>query len=267
METENSLVEKPELPESATKYLGLDIVEKLTEVTPSNLISKRISRGGGSVDYIAGHHFIEKLNEIFGFLWSYDIPSWEVQGNQIVVKGQLTVHVPVIKKRTTKKYFKDGQEVIEESVEYEILGLVKTQFGSSEIKRWTKSKKMTDKKGNPQTDSQGKDLYTYKAGDVIDLGDDFKGAGTDALKKTATQFGIFLDIYASKGSDDEGAKGPDEAQVRVLHSRGSQAGMSEEETDKWIEEQLGCPLDKADTLSLMQLVPKLIKLAKEKNSG
>jgi len=53
--------------------------------------------------------------------------------------------------------------------------IAKTQFGSSKITR------------------------ARESGDMISLADDFKAAGTDALKKCATLFGVALHLYKSSG--------------------------------------------------------------------
>ena len=235
------------------KYLGRDLAEMLTAPTPKDIIEERPARGGTMVKYVAGPNFITRLNDCFGFLWSYDVPhAFELNG-QIVNKGQLTVHVPVPKKKTIKKYVEDGKIIEEESVEYERWDVIKTQWGSSEIKRYAKD--VSGKGGK----------VIHKAGDVIDLGDDYKGAATDAMKKCATQFGIFLDVYAARGAEEEGVV--TKAQIDVFYWRAEEAGMNKEEAEKWGEEQLGRPIREWDPLDAMGLIPVLIDKKKEKEEG
>ncbi len=49
-----------------------------------------------------------------------------------------------------------------------------------------------------------------KAGQILNLGNDFKGAQTDALKKAASHFGICLDVYSKKAWEDFDGPGPED---------------------------------------------------------
>ena len=250
MEEKREIVAEGKTRELRDRYLGRNLAEALTAPTPKDIIDERPARGGSMVKYVAGPHFIERLNECFGFLWSYDVPhAFELNG-QIVNKGQLTVHVPVPKKKTIRRYVEDGKTIEEESVEYERWDIVKTQWGSSEVKRYSKN---VTGKGS---------VVIHKAGDVIDLGDDYKGAATDAMKKCATQFGIFLDVYASRAAEEEGIV--TKAQLDVFYWRAEEAGMNKEEAEKWGEEQLGKPVKEWDPLDAMGLIPALIDLKEKK---
>lgn len=243
-------VQKSKALELSSRYLGEDLVSLLTAPTPQEIIDERPVRGGGNVKYVAGPHFIRKLNECFGYLWSYEVPnSFELKG-QIVSRGKLTVHVPVPRKTVIKKYIEDGKEIEEKSIEYDILGIVKEQFGSSEIKKYSSS--TTDRKGN----------VVHNTGDVIDLGDDYKGSGTDAMKKCATELGIFLDVYESRERAEEGIA--TKAQLDVFYWRAKEAGMEKEEAEKWGEEQVGKPLKEWEPLDAMGLIPALIDLKEKK---
>jgi hypothetical protein len=246
-----------------SKWLGKELVEELTAPTPKELIKTRPIRGGGSVPYVPSPHFIRKLNNCFGFLWSIEYPQTIKDGDQIVAKGRLTLHQPIPKKRTIRKFVEDGKQVEEESTEFEILDVVKEQSGSSEIKRWTSSELMKDKKGNAQKDKEGNLLYKHRAGDVIDLGDDYKGAQTDAMKKCATQFGVFLDVYETRASGDEGG-GISEGQLETFYFRAEEAGMTSEEADKWAEGQLGKLKAQWTGYDLMLLVAPLMDIAEAK---
>jgi len=248
--SKDSVMGEEKIGKLRDKYLGKDLADMLTSPTPEDIIDERPVRGGGMVRYVAGSHFIERLNECFGFLWSYDVPHQFELNGQIVNKGQLTVHVPVPRKKTVRRYVEDGKTIEEESVEYERWDIVKTQWGSSEVKKYSSPTK--DKKGN----------IIHKVGDVIDLGDDYKGAATDAMKKCATQLGIFLDVYAARAAEEEGAA--TKAQLDVFYWRAEEAGMTKEEAEKWGEEQLGVPVGEWSPLDAMGLIPALIDIAKER---
>ena len=245
--TERSLVDKDKALEKSvreleTKYLGEDLVNELTAPTPQNIIATRPIRGGGQVSYVPGPHFIRKLNRCFGFLWSYEVPqAFELDG-QIVGRGRLTVNVPYLKKRIIRRFKEDSRDVEEESLEYEMLSIVKEQFGSSEIKKY------------------GKDTGTHKAGQVIDLGDDYKGMGTDAFKKCATELGVFLDVYESRG----GGEGVSQQQFNAFYMRAEAAGMDKEQADKWGQEQIGKPKEQWSEMEIMELIPLLLDMEEKK---
>ena len=82
-----------------------------------------------------------------------------------------------------EKHFEMGEELIvlgKLSAE----GIVKSQFG-------------------------GKQISKHKDGSFVCLADDLKAAASDALKKTATQLGIALDLYMD--GDRESAQATDES--------------------------------------------------------
>lgn len=241
---ESQVVTEEKARELRTQYLGSDLVELLTAETPKEIIDERPARGGTMVKYVAGHHFIRKLNDCFGFFWNYEVPhSFELNG-QIVAKGELSVTIPG---RTITRKLAGG---LEESIKFDAYTIKKTQFGSSEIKRYSK-------------DVQGKGgKVLHKAGDIIDLGDDYKGAATDAMKKCSTLFGIFLDVYAARGAEEEGVVTG--KQLEVFYWRAEKAGMTKEQADKWGEEQLEKPIKDWDPLDAMGLIPKLMDMAEAK---
>jgi len=251
---EKSLVPEEKARELRLRYLqkfaGLteqesrDLVEVLTASTPKEWIKERPARGGTVVPYVPGPYFIQRFNDAFGFLWSYEVPEYFEKDGQIVTKGRWSLNIPG---RTIMRKLPDGTE---ETIKFEGLQIVKEQFGSSEVKRYAKDE--TDRKTG---------AVKHKKGDVIDLGDDYKGAGTDAMKKCGTQLGMFLDVYGPRESAEEAAI---REQFETLYWRGEQAGMTKDETDAWAEKELGKPLSEADELEVMGLVPKLIEMAKEK---
>jgi len=252
--------EQSKVLELRSRYLGEEIAKELVSPTPREIVKERPIRGGGVVEYVPGPHFIRRLNDCFGFLWTYEVPEAFEKDGQIVGRGRLTVHIPIPKRKTVKKYIENGREIVEESTEFDILGVAKEQFGSSEIKKYSKTEYVRDKKGYNLKDDKGQPLVRHKAGDVIDLGDDYKGMGTDAMKKCATQLGIFLDVYEAREEEGEGVT---KAQLDVFYWRAEEAGMSEEEARKWGEEQVGKPFSQWDPLDAMGLIPLLIDMKKK----
>lgn len=232
------------------RYIGLteqeskDLVEVLTESTPKDWIKTRPARGGATVQYIPGSYFIRKFNDAFGFLWSYEAPHQFEQDGQIVVKGRWSLQIPG---RTMITKYPDGRE---ETLRFDGFGIVKEQFGSSEIKRYARD--IPDGHGGMR----------YKKGDIIDLGDDYKGAATDAMKKCGTQLGIFADIYRPREVGEEAA--PSDTQLGAFYLRAERAGKSKEDADKWAEEELSKPIGKASQQEVLGLTSDLIKMGRGK---
>lgn len=232
------------------KYIGLteeeskDLVEVLTEPTPKDWIKERPARGGAMVQYIPGSYFIRKFNDAFGFLWSYEAPDHFENNGQIVVKGRWSLQIPG---RTMFTRYPDGRE---ETLRFDGFQIVKEQFGSSEIKRYAKDV------------SDGHGGIRYQKGDVIDLGDDYKGAATDAMKKCGTQLGMFADIYRPREIGEEAT--PSDVQLGAFYLRAERAGKDKEEAEKWAEGQLGKLLEKASQQEILGLTADLIKMGKER---
>ncbi len=220
-----------------TRHLGSDLVSFLQEPTPENLIESRQIRGGGSARYVEGWRFIERLNQAFGFLWSSRIVSAFRDGDDIIVQGEVSFKLPG---KTVIREFPDGTK---ETIIFEGLEIVKSQFGGSQVKRYSR-------------DGAG-----YQKGDQMDIGNDYKAAGTDMVKKCAVSMGMFQDVYSKHGEE----AGPSKAQMDAVYSRGKTLGWSEEETNKWVLETTGKAFKDCDSSEITGgLLPKLIGLQKEK---
>lgn len=258
---EKSLVTQEKIKELSQVYLGKDRVDLLTSSTPKEWKKTRPIRGGGSVEYVPGPRFIQRANDAFGFLWSFEVPeaSEKIPG-QLVARGKLTVHVPVLKKRTVRTYMEDGKQVKEVSEEFEEWKIVKEQYGGVDIKIWADDKPAKDRKGNQLQDSEHHLIYEHRKGAAIDIGDDYKSVSTEAFKKCCTGFGMFLDVYGARDDTDEG--GADETQYEVLFMRGQQAGMDEIQTREWAVRELGKPLGEAEEMEILSLIPKLVVMRK-----
>jgi len=147
--------------------VGLFTKEQIIKIfskTPAQHVHKRPGRGVKEFEYVTGVYIKKLLNFVCGWNWLFEIKDKgvEFEHNQIWVEGKLTIRARV------------GNEWLEISRE---------QYGSSEIKRY--SQDIKNKRGE----------ITYKAGDVMNVGDDLKSAATDALKKCASEFGFASDVY------------------------------------------------------------------------
>jgi len=243
------------------KFMGLDeaesrrLVDILTSPTPREWQKPRPIRGGRTIKYVSGQHFIQRFNEAFGLLWSYEVPDRFEENGHIVAKGRLTIKIPG---RTITREYPDG---VRETIRFEGFEIAKEQYGSSEVKRWSSDEPMRDGRGQPQKDSKGNIMYKHRAGDPLELGNDYKAAATDAMKKCGTQLGIFLDVYGPQ--DEEEEEKPSDAQINAVYVRAEKLGWSDEQTDKWVEEKLGKPIDKAPRKEVLGLTAELIEMAKK----
>lgn len=123
--------------------------------TPAQYIKKRPAKGGGTWDYVTGGYVRKCLNLMFGWDWSFDILDEKVLFGEVVVKGRLTCNIE-----------KDGR----------IRTINKVQFGNKDIMY----------KRQPAPDGTKIPLS---------IGNDFKSAASDCLKKCASELGIAQDIY------------------------------------------------------------------------
>lgn len=132
---------------------------RLLQKTPINHRFTRPAKGGGTWDYVTGAYVKQTLNEVFGWLWSFDILDIKESHGQTVCRGKLTINKP------------DGTPLV-----------WKTDIGKADIKY------KSDYKNGVKTVS-----------DIpLDYGNDEKASTTDCLKRCAFQLGIASDIYDSK---------------------------------------------------------------------
>jgi len=150
---EKSLVLTENTPISTKQLL------RLLQKTPQEHRFTRPAKGGGTWDYVTGAYVKQTLNNVFGWLWSFDIINMKESHGQAVCQGKLTIN----------KH--DGTPLV-----------WKTDIGKADIKYrsdWVGDKKIVS--------------------DIpLDYGNDEKAAATDCLKRCAFQLGIASDIYDSK---------------------------------------------------------------------
>ena len=150
--------------------------------TPEDKLMKRPAKGGGTWDFIKTGYVIDTLNRVFGYLWSFEVPTTLEEAAKmagsgtIAVKGRLTV------------YTSNG------------LQLVKEQFGRCEVKFKT-----------AYDDNLKKKVPTKE---FLDFGNDMKGAASDALKKCASELGLFRDVYHRDDFQEVDVISADEKQQR-----------------------------------------------------
>ncbi len=118
----------------------------------------------------------------------------------------------------------------------------------------------------------GQKIKRTKNGDIVDLGDEFKGAVSDALKKAAQQLGIGLYLARSEEAlaiDEEESKPPiDDAIVGLWttfldHTKGMDADQKAELGNVWNEFSDGAPkptLDTATSEDLDFLIAECVRI-------
>ena len=84
---------------------------QMVQRTPKEHVYRRAGKGGKSFDYITGSYVTKVLNFVFGWNWDFEVVEQGKEGNQIWVKGRLTIHGNG-----------QGQQI------------VKTQYGRADIK-------------------------------------------------------------------------------------------------------------------------------------
>ena len=188
-----------------TSLLNQNQIQKIWNSTPARYKYQRPAKGGGSWTYIKGSYVRKVLDSVFGFNWSFDVDTTLAEAFEV---AKLTGAV-VVKGTLIGRVKNDGDWV----------ELRKTQFGRADVK-WEMTAATTetgtviyetDKNGRRKPKRVRKiDEYT-KSPIPLDLGNDFKAAATDALKKCASLMGIGADVYEADefmeiqiiGSDEE----------------------------------------------------------------
>lgn len=148
-----------------TSLLNSNQIQKIWNSTPQRFKYTRAAKGGGQWTYIKSSYVRKVLDSVFGFNWSFDVETGLAEAFEV---AKLTGGI-VVKCTLTARVKSDGAWV----------ELKKTQFGRSEVK-W--------KKGYSPDD----DVEVPKP---LDIGNDFKAATSDGLKKCASLFGIGADVY------------------------------------------------------------------------
>ena len=188
-----------------TSLMNQNQIQKIWNSTPSRFKYQRPAKGGGSWTYIKGSYVRKVLDSVFGFNWSFEVETTLAEAFEV---AKLTGAV-VVKGTLIGRVKSDGEWV----------ELRKTQFGRADVK-WEMTAATTetgtviyetDKNGRRKPKRVRKiDEYT-KSPIPLDLGNDFKAAATDALKKCASLLGIGADVYEADEFMEIQIVGSDEA--------------------------------------------------------
>lgn len=173
MDENKLIVSKSELQVTQQESMVLNEAQMglLLKKTPKKYIRKRPAKGGGQWDYVSGGYVKKTLNLMFGWNWSFEIKEKDIVAGEAIVHGRLTAT-------------SNGKTIIKE------------QFGNKEI--IYKNEPELDQDGNKvfyEDHNGNKKVKMVKTDKPLSIGNDFKAAATDCLKKCAAEIGIAADIY------------------------------------------------------------------------
>ena len=176
------------------KPLNLDnkVKLQLSESIDDSLLKTRKS-GGTDLTYITQNTCIDRLNDIFGYMWSFEIVDHWMEPGVTQIKMENPKY-PFTEKNTNMEMVKispEGKKYIE-----------LPQLPSA----WVLVKLTV-----PMTDENGNIIYITKmaTGSQAINGpqatqsiNGYKGAQSDALKKAASLFGIALELYRDNTEEE-----------------------------------------------------------------
>lgn len=156
-EEESVVVRQDQLTLTTGKenFFNFEQLKKIRHSTPASMVYKRPAKGGGTWKYVKSADVILALNTTFGGFWDFSIITDEATALEMAVKTKSVV----VRGRLTITNPSTGVSVTRE------------QYGRKDV---------AFKKGTNEP---------------MDFGNDMKAAASDALKKCASQFGLFNDIY------------------------------------------------------------------------
>lgn len=148
-----------------------EIRTKMAQPIPLELIQQREGGGGKMLSYLSGSTVTDMLNDSFGYAWNWEVKKMWIEESQ-----------PAVNKYVNGKFSKDPSTwtLDPQGPVAHVLGtltvFLKTDNGIVELKK----------------DGFGSKSVLGKQNDQESI---FKAAGTDALKKAASLFGIGLALY------------------------------------------------------------------------
>lgn len=157
--------------------IDVNIKNKVSAPIPDYLIQQRQGGGNKMLSYLSGSTVTDMLNDAFGYAW-----SWEVK------KEWITESIPYfnVYSKSREKVFHNGKEGA-----WEEQGPVAHVLGKLTVYLETENGSIVEL----TKDGYGSKSIMGKQNDQESI---FKAAGTDALKKAASLFGIGLSLYRNE---------------------------------------------------------------------
>jgi hypothetical protein len=158
-----------------------EIKQILIAPIPSELIQERDGGGGKKLSYISGSTVTDMLNHAFGYMW-----NWEVEKEWVQEGKPFFNTYSKLPEKITNSAGKQGTWDEQGSVAH-VRGRLTVMFEN-------------EQGGLVQISKTGYGSKSF-IGKQSEQESTFKSAGTDALKKAASLFGIGLELY--RGDDEQ----------------------------------------------------------------
>jgi len=142
--------------------------------TQKEFVKKRKGRGGREYNYIEGWYVKQVLNFATKFQWSSFIDGSLRDGDFIIVWGRVEITIE------DQKY-------------------TQSAYGRNEIKYLTCDKIKSVKDACAKGDKSICKLHRCEQ--PVDIGDAYKSAHTDMIKKAANNWGIAMDVYSGRDTE------------------------------------------------------------------
>lgn len=213
-----------------------EIREKIKKPIPPELIKQREGGGNKKLSYLSGSTVTDMLNDAFGYAWTW-----------LPVKEWIQESQPAINKYKNGKFSNNPADWTLENqgpvahVQGILTVFLETDNGIVEIQKGAYGSKSVLGKQNDQESI-------------------FKAAGTDALKKAASLFGIGLELYRDEEekayfnsisfedpwTDDLRSQYAE--QFEYIESYKAATGVSEADLNVYIEQVTGYPIVIPETI-------------------
>lgn len=192
-------------------------LEALNKPFTDSEIRQRKLPDGTVLDYIEGYKVIDRLNKAFGSKWSFYVLT---QLKDAIVVDSSGVPADIVVVGAIVYQLVNGEVIRKENV-----GTKKIKFPDAKLTKQTDGTEVIEKSRNPE-----------------DIGNDYKAAVTDALKKCATLFGVGLDLYRDDTEVAPGFKPPVSYGQKVTHDPAPSA-----------QAPIKSPIDTTKKITAMQL--------------
>lgn len=215
-----------------------EIRHKLIQPIPPELIKQREGGGKKMLSYLSGSTVTDMLNDAFGYAWNWEVKRCWIENS-----------IPYF-----NKYSKSREKTTYNGIEgaWEEQGPVAHVHGTLTIFLQTENGMVELKK-----DGFGSKSILGKQNDQESI---YKAAGTDALKKAASLFGIGLELYRDEEekayfssitfedpwTDDLKAKYAE--QLQYIEDYKASTGVSDADLNVYIEQVTGYPMVIPETI-------------------
>ena len=216
-----------------------EIRSKMAQAIPPELIRQREGRGKKMLSYLSGSTVTDMLNDAFGYAWNWEVKKMWIENS-----------IPYF-----NRYSKAREKITVNGVEgaWEEQGPVAHVLGTLTVFLQTDNGIVELKK-----EGFGSKSILGKQNDQESI---YKAAGTDALKKAASLFGIGLALYRDEEEQNyfnaisfedpwtDELKTEYAEQIKYLEDYKANNGVSEEELNVFISQLTGQPIATPDTIN------------------